>query len=692
MEKTTIDRMKRVFKQHFTDFENFNNPGQKFYDLEDEYKRRASKNLRELFEPYLKSDKVINDNDEAKKLIKNAIQLTNFLNWRDQQYIDKKLLSPPDYWLQYANLVISCLKNLHTPEWTQYFDRLLLWLTEINCMANVSKLFSTYFLFLWNPKEHIAIKPNIFDQFLTILGKKKLGRGKKLTISEYQRVLAIFAELKQQLVDWQPRDFIDLHTFCFVIGHPDIGLKPISVPVVENSPILNRHDIPLNLILAGPPGTGKTYQILSHYQPMFEEHQVILSQSDYVARLVEDFTWFDVCALAMIISGKPLKVKEIKEHDIVQAKVRHLGREKNINATLWAILQSHTVEECEYVKYKSRSQVLVFDKNADSQWSVIKNAQEVIPELFDTAETIKNYQPKVSTIRRHEFVTFHQSYSYEDFVEGIKPIVSDDLSEEKNIGYDIVDGIFKKIVQRAISDPHNSYVLFIDEINRGNIANIFGELITLIEANKRMTYCMEQKKWVGGVKVKLPYSHGYDLFGVPDNLHIIGTMNTADRSIALLDTALRRRFNFYEYLPEPEILNQKIHTEEGEIDLSRMLTCINNRIEFLLDRDHTIGHAYFVGVKTFEQLEQVFRNKILPLLQEYFYNDWQKIQMILADLTEEKASDGENKSHEHAIVQHEIYDPKDIFGYKTGLYDSCRMYNIAEEFSVVSFQKIYGNE
>lgn len=321
---------------------------------------------------------------------------------------------------------------------------------------------------------------------------------------------------------------------------------------------------------------------------------------------------------------------------------------------------------------------------------MVKNAEEIVPDLYDMATAIKNYQPEVTTIQRYEFITFHQSYSYEDFVEGIKPVISDEPSEQKDIGYDIVDGIFKKIVKRAIADPHNSYCLFIDEINRGNIANIFGELITVIESNKRMTYCLEQKTWIDGVRVKLPYSQ--DLFGVPDNLYIIGTMNTADRSIALLDTALRRRFNFYEFFPQPEILNQKINTDDGEIDLGKMLTSMNNRIDFLLDRDHTIGHAYFIDVKTFEQLEQVFRNKILPLLQEYFYNDWQKIQMILADLVEEKASDGENKSHEQAIIEHEIYKPKDIFGYKTGLYDSCRIYHIAEEFSTASFQKIYSNE
>ncbi|WP_372365074.1 AAA family ATPase [Candidatus Uabimicrobium sp. HlEnr_7] len=690
MEKQIIEKMKYVFKQHFVDFKDFNNPGQLFYETEENYKREASKDLRNLFAPYVEKNKVIGDNDEAKKLIKDAMGFTNFLNWRDQQYIEKTLFSQSDYWLQFANLVVVCLKSLHTAEWPQDFNRLLLWLNEIHCKANISKLLSTYFLFLWSPEKHIAIKPDIFDRFLTKLEKKKLGRGKNLTISEYQRVLAIFDEIKQQISDWNPKDFVHLHTFYFVVRDCDISkIKLSDSPIVNNNVVLNRNDIPLNLILAGPPGTGKTHKILSQ-AILFKEQQVTLSKSDYMSSLVENLTWFEVCALALIVSEQLLKVKDLKESDIVQSKVSYLGREKNINAILWATLQSHTVEECEYVKYKNRSQILVFEKNEESCWSLVKNAQEIIPDLYDIATVIKNYQPEVTTIQRYEFVTFHQSYSYEDFVEGIKPVISSEFSEQKDIGYDIVDGIFKKIVKRAIADPYNSYSLFIDEINRGNIANIFGELITVIEANKRMTYCVKQKTWINGVRVKLPYSQR--LFGVPDNLHIIGTMNTADRSIALLDTALRRRFSFYEFFPKPEILNQKISTDDGEIDLAKMLTYMNNRIEFLLDRDHTIGHAYFVDVKTFEQLEQVFRNKVLPLLQEYFYNDWQKIQMILADLVEEKASDGENKSHEQAIIEHEIYKPKDIFGYKTGVYESCRIYHIAEELSVASFQKIYNNE
>jgi len=212
---------------------------------------------------------------------------------------------------------------------------------------------------------------------------------------------------------------------------------------------------------------------------------------------------------------------------------------------------------------------------------------------------------------RIAFVTFHQSYSYEDFVEGIRPITKDGV-----VTYEIRQGIFRQMCKRAAEDHSgNNYVLIIDEINRANISKVFGELITLLEADKRVGA-------TNAIKVRLPYSG--DEFGVPKNLYLIGTMNTADRSIALLDTALRRRFEFEEMMPKPELLR----TVEG-IDLAAMLSALNSRIEYFYDRDHTIGHAFFMNINTLADLDAVFRRKVIPLLQEYFYEDWAKIAVAL---------------------------------------------------------------
>jgi len=250
---------------------------------------------------------------------------------------------------------------------------------------------------------------------------------------------------------------------------------------------------------------------------------------------------------------------------------------------------------------------------------------------------VENRYNELVKNNRVTFVTFHQSYSYEDFLEGIKP----ESDASGNIRYPVLDGTFKSFCAKANSmfkqdsDEKLPCVFVIDEINRGKISKIFGELITLIESTKRLGAAEP-------MTAELPYSK--DIFGVPSNVYILGTMNTADRSITLMDTALRRRFNFIEMMPNLDVLKQigadKV-TESGKtVDIPLMLEAINKRIEVLYDREHTIGHAFFTELvgenATLSNLKAIFENKVIPLLQEYFYEDYEKIRLVLGDNSKSK--------------------------------------------------------
>ena len=269
------------------------------------------------------------------------------------------------------------------------------------------------------------------------------------------------------------------------------------------------------------------------------------------------------------------------------------------------------------------NQILYGPPGTGKTWNTVYHALAIIKGKpvgtleSEDREEVKEWFDELKESGQIAMVTFHQNFAYEDFIEGIRPVLD---NKSENVKYELSNGVFKQMADRARADEDvdQKYVLIIDEINRGNIAKIFGELITLIEPSKRLG---EDDQ----ATVTLSYSQ--DEFGVPDNLYLIGTMNTADRSIALLDTALRRRFEFVEMMPNPS--HELISTDIDGVNCQELLKAMNDRIRFLFDREHQIGHTYFFEVESMDDLEKAFKTKIIPLLQEYFFDNWEKINLVL---------------------------------------------------------------
>lgn len=380
----------------------------------------------------------------------------------------------------------------------------------------------------------------------------------------------------------------------------------------------------LNRILFGPPGTGKTYELLRLLADQFTQTAATVNPADWraeqVASRIGTLTWWEAIGAALYDLGKPTSVPDLARHPFVLAIASAKGRTKGVSSTMWGTLQHHALTESKTVNITLKLSPFIFDKTEDSKWSLAGEWREHLSEVVDVVDGIKSGpKPAGEPVRRFSFVTFHQSFSYEEFIEGVTPTVDEDAG---NIRYEVKRGLFLRLCDRARADSAHEYAMVIDEINRANVSKVFGELITLIEDDKREGATNE-------IVLTLPYSG--QSFSVPKNVHLIGTMNTADRSLAGLDLALRRRFQFVEMAPKPELLNAVLI---DDVNIERMLEVMNQRIEVLLDRDHQIGHAYFMTLReanSLSRLADIFRHQILPLLQEYFFEDWQRISWVLND-------------------------------------------------------------
>ena len=454
--------------------------------------------------------------------------------------------------------------------------------------------------------------------------EKELNRAQKSSYSKHNKEelekMAFDADFRKEVLD-QSENQININELIKNIN--ELMSNTDQTPAT-----------PLNQILFGAPGTGKTYhtkemaveiingkkeggkkrereEINKEYEELIKAEQIVfttfhqsLSYEDFIEGIKPEITTDDnityevkdgifkqLCSQATALEPKDGDI-EIYDFDkgwndlIAEAKNSpnlslHTRKGEEIYVT--------GITDNENLKIKHKNSKL--DKEYPILYSRAKKLQKAFPDLSAVKSISKAFR---SVIPGCYYTIYWAVLNY----------INNKIKEKnKDIDYE---------------EP-KPYVLIIDEINRGNVSAIFGELITLLEEDKR-------KGNSEHIEVKLPYSG--DNFSVPNNVYIIGTMNTADRSVEALDTALRRRFSFVEMQPNP---NHEDLSEVGDVKLKKLLKTINERIEVLIDKDHQIGHSYFIGIQGLEDLKRTFKDKIIPLLEEYFYGDFGKIGLVLGE-------------------------------------------------------------
>lgn len=518
--------------------------------------------------------------------------------------------------------------------------------------------------------------------------------------------------------------------------------------MVENPDSIGKHSVDKveqNVILYGPPGTGKTYYTAAYAVAMIEGKSISQIEQEieaegyavirerfksYKARNQVEFTTFHqsygyeefmegikpVMNADNLMETEDTLSYEIKPGIFKQFCERAqepIVQEHNVdkirkNPTVWKVSLSgqglNLKRDCfendririgwddygdipaEDTDYSARGGRQIIDRFINEMkigdLVLVLHDERTIDAIGVITSDYKWLGEEVSSYKRSRQVKWLVKDILEDIFEmnGNTVLTSGSVYRLNRITLTDVESILAKHdYQTATSMEKNekNYVFIIDEINRGNISKIFGELITLIESTKRLG---EQEE----ITLQLPYSE--KPFGIPKNVYILATMNTADRSIARIDTALRRRFQFIEMLPDPNLL-EAIQLEN--INFPKMLQIINTRIETLFDRDHTIGHAYFIPLIQnhvhIGDLAAIFKNAIIPLLQEYFYEDYEMIRLVLGD---------NQKNREDQFIQEKNHNEVALFGMSiTDGMDERKLYHINDKAftNASAYRKIYEN-
>lgn len=668
----------------------------KYFEVERSYKDDLIAKFSADCEP-LVSD-VSLSNFENLSIYENFIKILqspsqNIVSWQQVDKLKKTLVSDEDI----EEFIGIFAKFLHQPalnedgylseenfkDYTESVQNLFANTQFPISRASDSRDLPMFLLMLTYPDRHICIKTTALKKACQNILGEPLKNG-AFSFEIYDQMKRLAQKTKDILSSWgwNPQDMIDVQSFLWVVfDYDEIDIPNEAKSVGEYKKEVS---MPLNTIFYGPPGTGKTFETVKRavklIDPAFTGDQEAFKRAydSYVATgQIRFVTFHQSFSYEDFVEGiRPVAddngnltypvVSGIFKEICEEASSKSVASPKAVDvfsSTIWKMSLGNTLgddaeiydeciernyvllgygEELDFSGCNDRESIYVKFKEAEKG---IKETDYPVSAVHTFKNRIKNGDLIIISDGNRKFRAIGKvvgDYKFIDDADRGTYLQSREVEwvfvSDTSLPYDrIMNKAFSQMTlykptERALSKKKladflaagttkvdnldKNYVLIIDEINRGNISRIFGELITLVEDTKR-----------GHQSVVLPYSK--DSFSVPKNLYLLGTMNTADRSLAGLDIALRRRFRFEEMMPQPELLERV-----AGIDLKKMLSVMNERIEVLLGRDYVIGHSYLMNMgdsPDIRNIADVFSQKIIPLLQEYFFEDWERISWVLND-------------------------------------------------------------